>query len=893
MLFIYSRLLHIVGVKGLRFKPLLCLLAVAGSAGAAFGKELNLAPLAVPSANSYLSQETLSALNDGFEPENSADHSHGVYATWPLRGMNHVEYEWSQPISTSKVDVYWWDASQAPTPDAAPPKACRLLYWDGKAFTPVQDGAGLGVAANRYNTTTFAEVTTTRMRLEFEANEMNSVGIIEWRVYDSGKSPRLAPRVTAGPVRVVVLPEPAILAGTVSDRAARVTWKALSGPGKVTFGTPKAPVTTVRFSRAGEYVLELSARSQSLSGSATVRIAAELPPEQAHLSIVEPRPFKLTSPFWRDRLRTHIVSWIPHVAAVLDDPKTPQYGMNLFDEAAKKLAGKPARPYYRDQPAWHVDEIAQEAAIYNTIEAMSLALLVDADGDAGILAAQEAMRKTLEGWIPRILAAQEPDGYLHTGITRGNWPRWTQRHNHEGYLGGYFIEAALAHHLMTGGKDRRLYDAARRLADCWEQNLGPQKRPWWDSHEGMEQALQRLAEFADEHEGAGQGHRYLALSRFLLDSRRGGEEFDQAYRPAVAQAEAVGHAVCASYLYSGMAGIAMESGDRAYLGAVRSIWNSIVHHKLYLTGAIGTGESYEGFGKDYSLPHTGYGESCASCGLIFFQHRLQRTYADARYAHVLEQTLYNGLLGSVDLEGKNFTYQNSLDSSAARYSWHGCPCCVGNIPRTLLRLPTWIYSRGDDSVYVNLYVGSRMQLGDLELIQVTDYPWHGKVTLIVNPATSRRLAIKLRVPDPDVSQLYRSTPLAKGLLSITVNGEAITPKVESGYAVITRQWVAGDRIELELPLEVQRVHAHPSVEAAADRVALRRGPIVYNLESVDQDVEGVLPASAPLTAEWQPTLLGGVMAINGTFASGKPLLAVPNYARLNRGGRSLVWVREK
>ena len=98
---------------------------------------------------------------------------------------------------------------------------------------------------------------------------------------------------------------------------------------------------------------------------------------------------------------------------------------------------------------------------------------------------------------------------------------------------------------------------------------------------------------------------------------------------------------------------------------------------------VGSGESAEGFGGDYSLPNNAYCESCSGAGMVFFQHRMNTAFADGKYANILEETLYNAVLSDIDLEGQNFTYTNALDTDDMRYKWHVCPCCVGNIPRTL------------------------------------------------------------------------------------------------------------------------------------------------------------------------------------------------------------------
>ncbi|MCX7009693.1 MAG: glycoside hydrolase family 127 protein, partial [Kiritimatiellaeota bacterium] len=373
--------------------------------------------------------------------------------------------------------------------------------------------------------------------------------------------------------------------------------------------------------------------------------------------------------------------------------------------------------------------------------------------------------------------------------------------------------------------------------------------------------------------------------------------YDQSHLPVVQQYEALGHAVRAAYCYSAMTDIAMETGDPEYHSAVKSLWNNIVNAKYYITGGIGSGETSEGFGKDFSLPNNAYSESCSDCGELFFQHRMNLAYHEARYADLLEETLYNAILGSVDLPAKNFTYTNPLDQGYARYGWHGCPCCVGNIPRTLLMLPTWMYAKSADSLYVNLFIGSTVNVGpvagtDVQIVQRTDYPWKGNVELIVKPAETKKFALWWRIPNLNVSALYHAAPNRSELSDILVNGAAVKLDVGKGYAGITREWKAGDTVSFNVQLDVARVKADERIVADRGRVALRYGPIIYSIESIDQNVEGVLKPDAALAAQWEPNLLGGVVTLRGQFADGKPLLAIPNYARNNRGGHSIVWIKD-
>jgi hypothetical protein len=419
----------------------------------------------------------------------------------------------------------------------------------------------------------------------------------------------------------------------------------------------------------------------------------------------------------------------------------------------------------------------------------------------------------------------------------------------------------------------------------------------------MEQALVRFGRFVKDMEGDGRGDAYVRLAKFLLDSRQGGSEYDQSHLPVFKQYEAVGHAVRAAYTFSGMADLAAETHDTDYQSAALSLWDNLVNKKYYLTGGIGSGETSEGFGPDYSLPNNAYCESCSTCGLIFFQYKMNLAWHDAKYADLYEESLYNALLGATDLDGKTFFYANPL-VDGQRTVWNQCPCCVGNIPRTLLMIPTWTYVRGTDGLYVNLFIGSTINVEkvsgpggvtSVQMVQKTDYPWNGNVSITVNPKESLNFSVCVRVPNRNTSALYTETPAVSGLVSVAVNGQKMTPPIEKGYAVIHRKWQAGDRIDLELPMPVQRVTADPKIAADRGLEALRYGPLIYNVERVDNPSLAKAIGQGPLKAEWQPDLLHGVMAITGTWADGSPFVAIPNYARNNRAAppgaapRSEVW----
>jgi DUF1680 family protein len=863
---------------------------------------VNVALFAQPSTSFVSGNESLEAVNDGFEPRSSRDHSHGAYGNWPRRGAQWVQYEWPKAVSTAETAVYWWADGQG----VHLPAASRVLYWDGTAFQPVSGAKGLGVEGDKWNVTSFDEVTTTKLRLEFDGEGQNSTGILEWKVTDTGKSPAFAPQVAAGGERTVVMPGRTYLNGKTKGAVAggaapAAAWTKESGPGEVSFADATALSTAATFSAPGEYVLKLTARAGDMSSGDVVHVKVQPALSMPRLEPVYTKTYKISSGMWGSRMKPLITEWIPHCMAEISRLDLKEGGINNFIQAGHKLAGEPYTP--------HVGYPFSNAWVHNTVESMCVALMVDAQGDPEILKAQEAMRAKLEEWIPIILASQEPDGYMQTRFTLGTAREqqrrvpghWTVKTEHEGYVAGYFLEAAIAHYLATDGKDRRLYDAAKRLADCWCNNIGEGKKSWYDGHEEMEQALVRFGRFVNDMEGSGNsgpGDKYVVLAKFLLDQRKGGEAYDQSHLPVVQQYEAVGHAVRDSYLMSGMADVATETHDADYQSAVASLCDNLVNKKWYITGGIGSGETSEGFGKDYSLRNNSYCESCSNCGALFMQWKMQLAYHDAKYADLYEETLYNAILGDFDLSGKNFTYTNALDTNQGRYGWHNCPCCVGNFPRTLLMLPTWMYSKGEDGLYVNLFVGSTVKLGkvagtDVEMVQETDYPWSGKVKMTVNPAERREFALRVRAPDRSVSEIYSDAPEMNSILSLSVNGEVIRPIIERGYAVVRREWKAGDRVEMELPMKPFRVKAVEAVAADRGRVAIKMGPLVYNVESVDGNVDGVLGADSPLQAVWRPELLGGVMAVEGKYADGSPLLAIPNYVRENRGGRSVVWIRDR
>jgi uncharacterized protein len=847
---------------------------------------------------------SISTLNDGITVKPDAAPGTRPNAVNIRPGTQWFQYDWTQPIITGSAEVYFWADQRR----SRLPKSYRLLYWNDSTFVPVENAAGLGIAADQFNKTTFKEVKTSKLRLEITTDSTFPAGVLEWIVYGSKNSPDIAPIVNAGIDRSVITGGKTYLAATVKSvrKPKKTGWKMDSGPGTVTFENPSSAITSATFSTDGEYVLTFTAGSGNLKSSSSLNVKVVQPPAEKRLDVVYTKRYKIDSPLWNARAKAIIVNWIPHCIDMIErtDLKIGPGGIDNFIEAGKALRG--------EKHGRHLGYVFSNAWVHQTIESMCIALMVDPQGDKEIIAAQEKMKRTLEKWIPVILAAQEPDGYLQTAFTLRDTAQWKERWapatrgNHEGYVSGYFIESAINHYTLTEGKDLRLYSAAKKLADCWVANIGPGKKEWFDGHQEMEQALVRFGRFVNDVEGNGKGDSYIALAKFLLDCRKNGTEYDQSHVPVQQQYEAVGHAVRAAYNYSAMADVAAETGDIDYESAVMSLWDNMVNKKYYITGGIGSGETSEGFGPNYSLRNNAYCESCSSCGLIFFQYKMNLAYHDAKYADLYEETMYNALLGALDLDGKNFTYTNELNSSHSRYEWHTCPCCVGNIPRTLLMVPTWTYVRGESGVYVNMFIGSSIKVEkvagtDLEMVQKTDYPWSGNIAITVNPAESKEFTVFVRIPDRTTSELYTPVPEVKGYKSIKVNGEPISPEVRNGYAEIRRTWKAGDKIEMEIPMEVQKVTAIEQVTADKDRVAFRFGPLVYNVETIDQKNIDQPVGSAPLISEFRKDLLGGVMTIKGNWSDGSTLLAIPNYARNNRNSGpvkqgeqgSVVWIKAR
>ncbi|HAQ17818.1 MAG TPA: six-hairpin glycosidase [Prolixibacteraceae bacterium] len=615
---------------------------------------------------------------------------------------------------------------------------------------------------------------------------------------------------------------------------------------------------------------------------------------------IRPVPFtsvKVTDAFWAPRIKLNHDITIPialkqcYITGRVDN----------FKVAGGLQKGKFCTEYPFD-----------DTDIYKIIEGASYSLQTTPDPNL------EARLDTLIGYVGK---AQEPDGYLYTSRTIDpahphKWSgaeRWEMESDlsHELYNSGHLFEAAVAHFQATG--KRSFLDIAIKNADLLVKTFGPGKLMRSPGHQVVEMGLVKMYRVTGKKE-------YLDLAGFFIDSRgqnsphsRG--EYSQDHIPVIKQTEAVGHAVRATYLYSGMADVAAMTGDVNYVHAIDKIWEDLVNYKIYITGGIGAQAGHEGFGPKYDLPNmTAYNETCASIGEIYWNYRLFLLHGDSKYFDVLEQILYNGMISGVSQTGDRFFYPNPLESKGqhSRSEWFGCACCPSNVCRFIPSVPGYIYGQTDTRLYVNLFVQSKANIemagGKLEIEQTTKYPWEGEVKFSINPESVKSFELALRIPawltdKPLPGNLYRFFDSPEKKFNLKLNGKPANYKLENGYAVIGNQWKKGDVVTLSMPLEVRRVVANEKLVADNNKVALMRGPVVYCAEWPDYPdkhvLNLVLDNNVPLKSEYHPEMLGGVVVLNGEAqkqeTSGKTekvkFTAIPYYSWANRGpGEMEVWL---
>ena len=622
--------------------------------------------------------------------------------------------------------------------------------------------------------------------------------------------------------------------------------------------------------------------------------------DESHIKSVPFTSVKLTDQFWSPRIKTNHDVTIP----IAIEQSTISGRIKNFEIAGGIAEGN---KFCSEYPF-------DDSDIYKIIEAASYSMQFFPD---------EKLNLKIDSLIYKVGKAQEEDGYLFTirtiqGDNSHDWigSRWELEHvlSHETYNLGHLFEAAVAHYQATG--KRTLLDVAIKSADLLDQVYGWGKREDFTGHQEVELGLVKLYKATGEK-------RYLDLAKFFLDVRgtvSGGDEYNQSTMKVVDQTEAVGHAVRATYMYAAMADIAAEYEDESYNKANRAIWHDIVGTKTYVTGGIGASGGNEGFNGKYNLPNmSAYCETCASVGMIIWNYRMFLADGDAKYFDVLEKTLYNAFLSGVSLNGDRFFYPNVLESMGQhnRGRWFGCACCPPNVARLLPSLPGYIYAESESTLYVNLFIDNTGKLDlfgkKVELIQKTNYPWDGNVSITVNPEKEDKFNLKIRIPGWSLNNaipenLYSFANQSSGNVKIKINGRNVKYKIENGYVNLSRKWKQGDVVSLELPMDVRIVKADEKVEADRNKIAISRGPIVYCAEWPDNNNGNILSLmfdkEPKLNSEYTSELLNGVTVIktnakqvtrniDSSYNYSEPvaITLIPYYSWNNRGaGEMMVWL---
>lgn len=601
------------------------------------------------------------------------------------------------------------------------------------------------------------------------------------------------------------------------------------------------------------------------------------------------RPVPIRTVTFRDRF------WQPRLVALQEVTLPTQYDLmeetgrlDNFRRVAGKRKGEFRGLYFNDSDVYKWAEAA----------AWSLAFRPN-----------ERVAELLNRVIAEIAAAQDEDGYLNTYFSlERKHQRWTNlRDMHELYCAGHLFQAAIAHHRVTG--DERLLKVALRFADHIAQVFGPLKREEPDGHPEVEMALVELYRETGNR-------RYLDLAQFFVDMRGrgriGGSPVIQDHKPFRELDEVTGHAVRALYLNAGGADLYAETGETALLAALERMWRNLTEKRMYVTGGCGARYEGEAFGRDYELPNErAYAETCAAIANILWQWRMFLLTGEARFLDVLELALFNGALAGIGLDGKSYFYVNPLADRGhhRRQPYFECACCPPNIARLLSIVPGFLYALSNDGIFVTLYADSEAKLSfngtTVTLLQRTDYPWDGEVELKVKGERPMEFALMLRIP----SWCQKA--------AVKVNGQTVADGVPSTFVPIRRSWQPNDTVHLTLSMPAEFIACHPFVEPNGGRVAIRRGPLVYCLEQVDNPEADVWCIAAdvhrPLTTramsvsdfpvaalqgegvavdlnQWQGKLYQPLSALQ---ARGKPIrfTAIPYFAWANRqAGPMSVWL---
>ncbi|QDH79011.1 glycoside hydrolase family 127 protein [Echinicola soli] len=556
----------------------------------------------------------------------------------------------------------------------------------------------------------------------------------------------------------------------------------------------------------------------------------------AKLNSVDLQDVTWTDGFWGEKFKMSRENTLPFMWELYHDADK-NHAVRNFEIAAGEMKGK------HDGPSFH------DGDFYKVFEGM--AVLYAETQDPKIDAQMDEA-------IALIAKAQREDGYLHTPVLiEERWgtlgDEYLQKQlGFEKYNMGHLMTAACVHYRATG-KDNFL-NVAKGVADFlynFYQKASPElaRNAICPSHYMGVVEMYRTTD--DE--------RYLELAQNLIDIRgktSDGTDDNQDRVPFREQTEAMGHAVRANYLYAGVADLYAETGEEKLLENLKSIWDDVVYRKMYVTGGCGAlydgvspnGTSYnptevqkihQAYGKPYELPNAAaHNETCANIGNVLWNWRMLQLTGEAKYMDVIELNLYNSILSGISLQGTEFFYTNPLSAKKDlpyHLRWPNTRegyialsnCCPPNVTRTLAEVANYAYSVSEEGVYVNLYGSNQLKTSladgkELEIAQVTSYPWDEQVTLDVKKAPAGEFSFFLRIPG------------WCNEASLEVNGEKQRITLESGrYAEIKRKWKKNDQVKLTLEMPVKYLEANPLVEEARGQVAVKRGPIVYCVESMD------------------------------------------------------------
>lgn len=636
--------------------------------------------------------------------------------------------------------------------------------------------------------------------------------------------------------------------------------------------------------------------------------------EESHHAVLESVDMgsvQWTKGFWAERFEVCRDSMIPHLWKIYHDPKI-SHAFTNFMIAAGLDTGVHVGPPFHD------------GDFYKLLEGVAAVYAITRD---------PRLDTMMDNAIAVIARCQRPDGYIHTPtlIEERNHPgqsaAFQDRLNFETYNMGHLMTAACVHYRATGRKT--LLAVAIKAADylsAFYQHSTPQ--------------LARNAICPSHYMGIVELYRtthnpaYLELAKNLIDIRgmvNNGTDDNQDRVPFRDQTVAMGHAVRANYLYAGVADVVAETGDDSLKHCLDAIWKDVTEHKLYITGGCGAlydgvspdavsydptriQEVHQAYGRDYQLPNTtAHNETCANIGNMLWNWRMLLTSGDARYADVLEQSLYNSVLSGVSLDGNRYFYTNPLRASRNfpyTLRWAGgrqeyialSNCCPPNLARTIAEVADYMYCINKKGLYLNLYGGNTLKTSGIALREETEYPWDGKVAITIAEAPATAFSLFLRLPG-----------WCHGA-SVRVNGKQVPLSPVLGYAELHRLWKSGDVIVLELPMPAVLMEANPLVEETRGQVAVRRGPVVYCVESPDLGAgEAVASVALPSKIDLQPTPMSigksRMMALTGhayllpasdgqlyqelpaTAPKAITIKLIPYFAWANRGASDMsVWM---